>query len=127
MDDTAATAIMQRFGKAYFNRDRALLAEVLCEDAEWHFAFGADAPDGRVRKGVDGFLRGIEENDALFERLRFTDVNCFGLDAARIVMTYLVEGKHCDGAPFSLRGIELVTVRNGRVAKKDVFWKQYRP
>ena len=101
MDDITATAIMQRFGKAYFKRDRALLAEVLCEDAQWHFAFGTDAPDGRVRKGVDGFLRGIEENDALFERLRFTDVKCFGLDAERIVMTYLVEGKYRDGEAFS--------------------------
>lgn len=126
MDDITATAIMQRFGKAYFKRDRALLAEVLCEDAQWHFAFGTDAPDGRVRKGVDGFLRGIEENDALFERLRFTDVKCFGLDAERIVMTYLVEGKYRDGEPFSLRGIELVSVRDGRIAKKDVFWKQFR-
>ena len=126
MDDITATAIMQRFGKAYFKRDRALLAEVLCEDAQWHFAFGTDAPDGRVRKGVDGFLRGIEENDALFERLRFTDVKCFGLDAERIVMTYLVEGKYRDGEPFSLRGIELVSVRDGRIAKKDVFWKQHR-
>lgn len=126
MDDITATAIMQRFGKAYFKRDRALLAEVLCEDAQWHFAFGTDAPDGRVRKGVDGFLRGIEENDALFERLRFTDVKCFGLDAERIVMTYLVEGKYRDGEAFSLRGIELVSVRDGRIAKKDVFWKQFR-
>ena len=126
MDDTAATEIMQRFGKAYFKRDRALLAEVLCEDAEWHFAFGSDAPDGRVRKGIEGFLRGIEENNALFERLRFTDVKCVGLDAERIVMTYLVEGKVRDGEAFSLRGIELVNVRDGRVAKKDVFWKQYR-
>jgi len=33
MDDTAATAIMQRFGKAYFNRDRALLADV--QDRIW--------------------------------------------------------------------------------------------
>ena len=126
MDDTEATAIMQRFGKAYFKKDRALLSDVLCEDAEWHFAFGADAPDGRVRKGVDGFLRGIEENDALFEQLRFGDVKCFGLDLDRIVMTYSVEGKYRGGEPFLLRGIELVTVRDSRVAKKDVFWKQYR-
>ena len=65
----------------------------------------------------EGFLRGIEENDALFERLRFNEVKCFGLDAGRIVMTYLVEGKYRDGEPFSVRGIELVTVRDGRVAK----------
>lgn len=126
MDDTTATEIMQRFGKAFFKRDRRLLAVVLCEDAEWHFAFGADAPDGRVRKGVDGFLRGIEENDALFEHLRFVDVKCFGLEPDRIVMTYSVEGKYREGEAFSLRGIELVSVRDGRIAKKDVFWKQHR-
>ena len=56
MDDNAATARMQRFGKAYFSRDRALLAREITEDAEWHFAFGADPPDGRVRKGIDGFM-----------------------------------------------------------------------
>lgn len=126
MDDATATEIMQRFGRAFFKRDRRRLAEILCDDAEWHFAFGADAPDGRVRKGVDGFLRGIEENDALFERLRFADVQCFGLAPDRIVMTYVAEGKQRDGAEFSLRGIELLTVRDGRIAKKDVFWKQQR-
>ncbi len=126
MDDTSATEIMQRFGKAFFKRDRVLLADILCEDAEWHFAFGADAPDGRVRKGVDGFLRGIEENDALFERLRFEDVKCFGLEPDRVVMTYAVEGKYRDGESFALRGIELVSVRDGRITKKDVFWKQHR-
>lgn len=50
MDDKAATEIMQRFGKAFFKRDRKLLADILCEDAQWHFACGADAPDGRVRR-----------------------------------------------------------------------------
>lgn len=124
MDDKAATALMQRFGKAYFSRDRAMLAEVITEDAEWHFAFGADAPDGRVRKGIDGFMQGMEENDALFERLKFNDVKCQGLGPDRLVMTYVIDGKYRDGASFTLRGVELVTARDGRVAMKDVFWKQ---
>ena len=41
-------------------------------------------------------------------------------------MTYAVEGKYRGGESFSLRGIELVSMRDGRVAKKDVYWKQYR-
>lgn len=126
MDDKAAGELMQRFGKAFFSRDRAKLAEVITADAEWHFAIGADAPHGRVRKGVDGFLRGIEENDALFEALKFLDVNCRGLGTDQLVMTYTVEGKFRDGADFRLRGIELVTARDGRIAMKDVFWKQFR-
>ena len=127
MDDIAATQVMQRFGKAFFNRDPALLAQAITADAQWHFAFGPDSPDGRVRTGVDGFLQGARENDALFERLRFNDVVCRGFGADQIVMTYLIDGQHRGGDAFSLRGIELITVRYGKLARKDVFWKQSRP
>jgi ketosteroid isomerase-like protein len=127
MDDVSATAVMQRFGKAYFSRDPALLAQAVTDDVQWHFAIGTDGPDGRVRKGIDGILKGIQENDALFERLRFTDVICRGVGANQIVMTYLLDGKYRDGGAFLLRGMELITVRDGRVALKDVFWKQNRP
>ena len=133
MDDAAAVDVMKRFGKAFFSRDPAALAQVLTEDAEWHFAFGRDAPDGRVRKGVNGFLQGIAENDTLFAELRFTDVVVRGIPGDQLLMTCLVEGRYREGkAPdpavsaFSLRGLELVTVRDGRVARKDVFWKQFR-
>jgi ketosteroid isomerase-like protein len=149
MDDATAIAVMQRFGKAFFSRDPARLAEAVTEDAEWHFALGSDTPDGRVRRGVDGFLQGIAENEAMFEQLRFEDVVVRGIPGDQLIMTYRAEGRYREGtaaapganaaaaageaAPrpggsraFSLRGIELVTVREGRVAKKDVFWKQFR-
>jgi ketosteroid isomerase-like protein len=126
MDDATALAVMQRFGKAYFSRDPALLAQAITDDAEWHFAIGADAPHGRVRKGVDGFLQGIDENNAMFERLRFEDIVFTGLADDRILMTYRVDGRLHGGGDFTLRGIELIDVRDGRVAMKDVFWKQYR-
>ena len=58
--------------------------------------------------------------------MRFNDVKYFGLAPDRIVMTYVVEGKYRGGKSFTLRGIELVTVRDDRVATKDVFWKQDR-
>ena len=126
MNDDTAREIMARFGRAFFRRDAGLLGEVLTEDAQWHFAFGPDAPDGRVRHGVEGFLRGADENDAMFERLRFEDVECRALGPERIVMTYRLEGARRGGEAFSLRGVELVDVRDGRIAKKDVFWKQMR-
>lgn len=133
MDDAAAADVMKRFGKAFFSRDPAALAQVLTDDAEWHFAFGSDAPDGRVRRGVDGFLQGIAENEALFAELRFTDVVIRGIPGDQLLMTCRVEGRYRAGkAPagtpeaFCLRGLELVTVRDGRIARKDVFWKQYR-
>jgi ketosteroid isomerase-like protein len=126
MDDRTANEVMQRFGKAFFSREPAEIAKVITEDAEWHFAIGEDGADGRVRKGLAGFMQGIADNDALFASLRFEKVVCRGFGTDQIVMTYLVRGQLRAGSPFALRGIELITVRDGRVALKDVFWKQYR-
>ncbi len=123
-DDTAK-AIMAKFGKAFFAKDRVALADILTEDAEWHFAIGPDAPHGRVRKGVDGFLQGIEENGQLFSKLRFEDIVYRWASDDEILMTYRLDGQHRDGDPFNLRGVELITVRDERICKKDVFWKQY--
>lgn len=119
-----ADDLMKRMGTAFFSGDRRRLEEVLTPDAEWHFAIGNDAPYGRVRTGVDGFIQGIADNKALFESLRFEDVSYASFGDDQIVMTCRVEGKPHDGAPFSQRGVEIITVRDGKVAKKDVYWKQ---
>ena len=127
MDDQQAFDVMARFGKAFFSKDPAQVANVITPDAEWHFAFGPDGPDGRVRRGIDGFMQGSAENDAMFERLRFDDVVIRALGEDQLVMTYVANGKHRGGERFSLRGIELITARDGRVHRKDVFWKQFVP
>jgi ketosteroid isomerase-like protein len=124
MDDVTAAQVVAQFAGAYFSKDRVRLAGAITKDAEWHFAFGNDGPHGRVRVGLDGFLQGIAENEALFERLRFDEVLVRAFGDSQIVMTYLANGRYREGEAFALRGIELITVRNGRVAVKDVFWKQ---
>ena len=121
----AADMVMRHMGKALFSRDRAQLEQVLTDDAEWHFAIGEDAPNGRVRVGVDGFLQGIADNEALFEKLRFDDIHYAPYGDDQIVMTYTVNGQWRDGEAFKQRGVEIITARDGRVAKKDVFWKQH--
>ena len=50
----------------------------------------------------------------------------FAMGSDQIVMTYLLDGKHRGGDSFNLRGVELITVKDGKVHRKDVFWKQYR-
>lgn len=124
MPDAEAVEIMAKFGKAIFSKDRDLLAGAITPDAEWHFAIGNDGPDGRVRRGIDGFMKGIAENDAMFEKLRFENVEIRGFSANEIVMTYLADGKRAGGSAFQVRGVELIRVDGDRVALKDVFWKQ---
>jgi len=127
MNDQEAFDVMARFGKAFFSKQREQLEQVITSDAEWHFAFGPDAPDGRVRRGVDGFMQGSAENDEMFERLRFDDVVIRALGEDQLVMTYMANGRHRGGAEFALRGIELITAKEGRLHRKDVFWKQHVP
>ena len=126
MDDAAALEVMKRFGKAFFKKDPVLLEAAITEDAEWHQDSGPDAPHGRVLKGVNGFLEGIADKDGDYESQRFNDVVIKAMGEDQIVMTYLMEGKWKDGPVFSARGIELLTVRDGRICKKDVFLKQTR-
>lgn len=126
MDDAAALEVMKRFGKAFFKRDPALMEQAVTADFEWHQEAGPDAPHGRVLRGVQRLLQGADEDDAQFENMRFNDIVIRGLGDDQIVMTYRADGRYRNGAEFSLRGIELLTVRDGRVAKKDVFWKQHK-
>lgn len=124
MNDATAVEVMKRFGKAFFKKDPVLLEAAITEDAEWHQDSGPDAPHGRVLKGVKGFLRGIADKDGRYESQRFNDVVIKAMGEDQIVMTYLLEGKWKGGQEFSARGIELLTVRDGRICKKDVFLKQ---
>lgn len=123
MDDAAALEVMKRFGKAFFKRDPALIGEAITPDAEWHCEAGPDAPHGRVLQGVQGFMQGLADEEALFGKVHYKDIVIRALGEDQIVMTYLMDGEYRDGQAFSLRGVDLITVRDGRVAKKDVFCK----
>lgn len=126
MDDAAALEVMKRFGKAFFKRDPALISEAITADAEWHCEAGPDAPHGRVLRGVQGFMQGLADEEAQFAKVHYRDIVIRALGEDQIVMTYLMDGEYRDGQAFSLRGVDLITVREGRVAKKDVFCKQFR-
>ncbi|MEZ5654070.1 MAG: nuclear transport factor 2 family protein [Burkholderiaceae bacterium] len=124
MTDEQATQFMARFGRAFFSGEPQALASVVAADAQWHFAIGEE-PDGRVHHGIDGFIQGKAANERLIENLRFEDVCCRALGEQAIVMTYRVTGRwRASGQTLDRRGIELIELRDGRLNRKDVFWKQ---
>ena len=122
--DAQANKFAVRLGKAMFRASPEALEALLTPDAEWHFAIGRDVPDGRVRKGIDGFIQGIAENKRAFAELRFEDVEVTGFTHDQFIMRYRIAGKKRSGKSLNLRGIEVITVVEDRVSKKDVFWKQ---
>lgn len=116
---------MKRFGKGFMRADADLLAQSTTDDFEWHFADGPDHPDGKVFRGVAGLIQGIAENRTNYENLRFNDIEYYPAGDDKFVMTARVTGTNvATGKDIDLRAIELYTVRDDLIAKKDVFWKQ---
>lgn len=116
--------IMTRFGQAFMHKDYNALAQVITEDAQWHFAFGPHAPDGFIYKGLEGFKQGIVDHSKRFQYLKFNDIEYCAAGDDKIVMTARVVGKYRDGSSINLRSIELISTQGNRICKKDVFWKQ---
>jgi len=126
MSQTEQDKILRRFGSAFFKRDLAALAEVVTPDFEWRFAIGGDDPHGRVYRGLDGVATGFAERDRLLESARYDDVVNTPMADGRVLMEYRVSGAFMDGTPFNLKGVEVLAFRDGRLAVKDVYWKQHR-
>jgi len=118
--------ILKRFGAAFFRRDLGALAEVVTDDFEWRFAIGGDDPHGRVYRGVAGVETGFAERDRLLASARYDEVRTTALADGRVLMEYRVTGTFAGGGAFDLMGVELLAFRNGRLALKDVYWKQHR-
>lgn len=124
MADAAHDDILKQFGSAFFRRDLDALAKCTTEDFEWRFAIGGDAPHGRVYRGVRGVETGFAERDALLAKARYDEVKTTPLSDGRVLMEYRVSGEFVGGRPFDLMGVEIFTIRDGKVALKDVYWKQ---
>lgn len=117
------TGALKQFGSAFFKRDLEALAACTTDDVEWRFAIGADAPFGRVYRGIDGFAQGFVERDENFDNLRYDEVKTTALGDGRVLMEYRVIGVDTHGKDIDYYGLELYAFRDGRVALKDAYWK----
>jgi len=107
-------AAVDCFHEAFNRHDANALPETLTEDTV--FEDTSPAPDGRRIEGkaaVVDFWRGwfARNADARFE----TEQVIFGGNHATVLWTYR---KMRDGQPWHLRGVDVFTVRNGKVAAK---------
>jgi len=112
-------AAINRFHEAFNRHDANALAETLTEDTL--FEDTSPVPDGRRIEGkaaVVDFWRGwfAHNADARFE----TEQMIIGGNHATVLWTYR---KMRDGQPWHLRGVDVFTVRNGKVAAKLAYVK----
>ncbi len=115
--------LMGVFGKAYFNADRDGLAKCTTPDFDWRQHSGNNSPTGRVIKGVDAVCREILRRKKEWSGVRYDDFSNYISDDL-ITSTFQVSGKDESGRGFNVRAVDLYTVRDGKIARKDSYWKQ---
>ena len=117
--DQTTLLIIDRFNSAFNRHDADALASLLTEDTV--FEDTSPAPDGRRIEGkvaVVEFWRGwfARNADAVFE------VEDMIVTSDRAVVRWVYR-KSRNGQPWHLRGVDLFTVRDGKVAAKLAYVK----
>jgi len=117
-------ALMTAFRTAYSRADRAGLIEVTTENFEWHqhtAQKSSERPNGTVLKGIDELLaqlawRGEHWQDVVYSNLEERSADDL------LVQTFVIQGAE-DGTPFHAKAVDLYPVVDGRIARKDTYWK----
>jgi len=130
MTDTtnAAEAAMKDFKRGFAKVDRASLERAVTDDFEWHLHwFGddaaADQPTGRVLSTMDDVMAEIERRRDHWSELRYEDVQERYTDDL-VVQTFVVSGVDANGNRFNNAAVDLYPIRDGRIARKQTYWKQ---
>ena len=117
--------LMTSFRKAYAAADREALLAVTTPDFEWHQHAARDAsqlPHGRVLTGIDALLAEIAWRSEHWHDVRYEGLEERATDDL-LVQTFTISGSS-DGEPFHAKAVDLYPVRDGRITRKDTFWKQ---
>jgi uncharacterized protein (TIGR02246 family) len=119
MTNSATRSVIDRFNEAFNRHDADALAPLLTDDTV--FEDTSPPPDGRRIEGKDAVLAHwrvwfAQNPDANFEA---EDVIVSG-DRAVVLWVYR---KIRNGQPWHLRGVDVFTVRDGKVAAKLAYVK----
>ncbi len=117
--ETATRQAIERFNEAFNRHDADALAELLTDDTV--FEDTSPAPDGRRIEGkaaVVEFWRGwfARNSDARFEAEEMI------VSGNRAVVPWVYR-KMRNGQPWHLRGVDIFSVRDGKVAAKQAYVK----
>ncbi len=127
---TGAEAAMKDFKRGFAKVDRESLERAVTDDFEWHLHwFGdddaADQPTGRVLSTMDDVMAEIERRRDHWSELRYEDVEERYTDDL-VVQTFVVSGVDANGNRFNNAAVDLYPIRDGRIARKQTYWKQPR-
>jgi ketosteroid isomerase-like protein len=126
---TDLETMMGHFKRGVARCDRSELARAVTDDFEWHVHWQegpGDQPTGKILRGLDQVMAEVERRRDNWTELRYDDMRERYLDDM-VVQTFVVSGVDEHGHRFSSAAVDLYPVRDGRLAGKQTYWKQFPP
>ena len=126
---TDLETIMRHLKRGFGRCDRAELERAVTDDFEWHVHWQegpGDQPTGKVLRGLDEVMAEVERRRDHWTELRYDDLRERYLEDM-VVQTFVVSGVDEHGRRFSSAAVDLYPVRDGRLAQKQTYWKQFPP
>ena len=128
MSDQEMMELIARFRAAFRAIDRDALSKVLTPDFEWHMHFATepgDRPTGRIVRGVDGMVEVLEWRKQHWKQQSTS--NLVERPAGDVILQmFTTQGIDENDQKFRWNVVDVYPVRDGRIAKKDTYWKQVK-
>ncbi len=123
MSNDVALGLLKKLGKGFNATNVDAILECVTDDFEWILAAGPDAPHGKIVRGRDGVAATMAERAREIPELRFSETDLI-YAGDRVIGTYRVTGRYADGRRIDARGCDIYVIRDGKIARKDSYWKQ---
>jgi ketosteroid isomerase-like protein len=121
MDDVAYLAVVRDIIEGFDSHDLDRIMRHFADDAVFESPRGQD-PWGRRVVGREAVRLAFADRFAGIPNVRYTDDDHF-VAGDRGVSEWTLSGTTTDGQRIEVRGCDLWTFRDGKVVKKDSFWK----
>ena len=121
MTDFDGEAFIRRFYAVWQNHDVDGIAEMFTDDAIFEASFGA-APHGERAVGKEAATRLAAAVFARIPDVRFEEIRCY-VTPAFAVVEQVQSGTPRDGVPFEAHIVDLLTLRDGKIAAKRTYRK----
>jgi taurine dehydrogenase small subunit len=108
---------------AFNDRDVDAILSHFADDVEWLMARGPEAKDGRRLKGKKAIGDVLRSRFEVIPDMRWEEMRHF-IAGDRAASDWVVRGANRQtGEKIELLGCDLWTFRDGKVVKKDTYWK----
>ena len=121
-ENQATPELVKALTDAFNDHDVDAIMEFFADDCEWVMARGPEEPHGHRCVGKEEIRERLSARFAVIPDMRWVD-DSYWVAGDRAFSEWTVQGTSTSGEKMNHLGCDLLVYRNGKVVKKDTYWK----